>query len=857
MCSLHAIQDGHQQLYGSIVATQEPIAIVGVACRFPGGVNSLEDLRQLLAGKLSAIRDVRADRWNAKEFFHPDFRKPGRIHATRGGFLDDIDLFDAEFFGIAPNEASRMDPQQRLLLETAFEAFEDAGWRLGDLAGSKCAVVVGCSSIDWNAIQLSDHLRDYVGPSTNTGSAPSILANRLSYIFDLRGPSFSVDTACSSSLTALHLACQNLLNGEADLALAAGANLVLKPEITMGFSKGNYLSPDGECRAFSADANGYVRSEGIGVVLLKRLSEALADGDRIHAVIRATALNQDGRTPGMTLPSLDAQRQLLKTAYERAHVDPSQVSYVEAHGTGTSAGDPIEARAIGEVLGRQRDSGTRLPIGSIKSNIGHLESAAGMAGLMKLILVLGDGVVYPNIAFTSPNPAIAFDELNLRVPTESEPLRQGARLGGVNSFGFGGANAHAVVEGVPSKQRSCPADSNDHHHVLCLSARSEPALRQVAQRYSDFLSKTDESLDDICANATLRRSRFEFRLAVCGKTAADISAELSRFAESGMAGEDALVGRAFESLPTPVAFLFSGQGPQWWGMARQLLATHATFRSTVERIDAELARLGWLAGDSSLLAELRKDESMSRMGETQIAQPAIFAVQMGLAAILAEHGVKPAAVLGHSIGEVAAAATADILSLPEAARIVYWRSRCQAMAEGEGAMAAIGLSRDDARSLIESYQGRVEIAAVNGPSSVTIAGETAAIDDICVALAGRNIFSRRLNVSVPFHCRLMDSIEGQFKSSLGSVDCQAECIAFYSPVTAAALRGGQLTTDYWYRNIRQPVQFFSCPAGAARRRAKPLHRDLAASCAIARRGQFDERTGHFRFRFRHIESQRR
>lgn len=404
--------------------------------------------------------------------------------------MDNIDLFDAEFFGIAPNEASRMDPQQRLLLGTAFEAFEDAGWRLEDLAGSKCAVVVGCSSIDWNAIQLSDHLRDEVAPST--GAAPSILANRISYMFDLRGASFAVDTACSSSLTALHLACEELRNGSADLALAAGANLMLKPEITMAFSKGNYLSPDGECRAFSADANGYVRSEGIGVVVLKRLRQALADGDRVHAVILATALNQDGRTPGMTLPSLEAQRLLLAAAYKSAGIDPTRVSYIEAHGTGTPAGDPIKARAIGEVLGQPRIAENRLLIGSIKSNIGHLESAAGMAGLMKLVLVLREGVAFPNIAFRRPNPAIAFDDLKLKVPTESEPLGEGRRIGGVNSFGFGGANAHVVVEGVPTKRaplggggraraegREAPERTLPICPIRCCAGRTRPTVRGI------------------------------------------------------------------------------------------------------------------------------------------------------------------------------------------------------------------------------------------------------------------------------------------------------------------------------------------------------------------------------------------
>lgn len=794
--------------------SKEPIAIVGIGCRFPGGVRSPEDLYELLINKRSGIVEVPADRWDAAAFYHPDFRKPGRIHVTRGGFLENVDQFDPAFFGISPQEAHRMDPHQRLVLETTLEAIEDAGIRLDEIAGKSVAVVIGCTSPEFHAIQTAPSERDFIGGSTNTGSMLSILSNRVSYVFDLRGPSFTVDTACSSSLTALHNACREIWQGSAEAAVAGGANLILKPEITLSFSKGNYLSPDGECRSFSDDANGYVRSEGVGVVYLKRLSDALAQGDRIYAIIRGSALNQDGRTPGMTLPSQAAQEQLLRSACNDAGVNPAQIGYVEAHGTGTPAGDPVEAAAIGAVIGQSRPPDDVCFIGSIKTNIGHLECAAGMAGLVKLALTLKTRTIFPNLNFRCPNSVIPFEDLRLKVPTAPTVLKGTRVFGGINSFGFGGANAHLVLENPPEVapahlSDTATGDESDARYFLAVSARSAPALRQAATHMAQFVASSRATLEDICANAALRRTAYEFRLAVQGGTRDELISGLTRFAETGEPNETCSFGRVSEGQPRPVAFLFSGQGPQWWGMARQLLETNSTFRQIVTHIDHELRHLGWLGQSSaSLFDELTRSSSSTRMAKTQIAQPAIFAVQMGIAAVLNEHGVVPSAVLGHSIGELAAACCAGILSLEEATRIVYWRSRCQAAAEGKGLMAAVGLPEEEIQSLLAPYDGRVEIAAVNGPKGVTLAGSHNEMEALCSVLASKRVFYRRLNVSVPFHCFLMSPIEAAFREGLGSISLSPEVRPFYSSVTGTRVTDSSLDVDYWWHNIRDKVSFY-------------------------------------------------
>lgn len=811
-------------------APAEPIAIVGMGCRFPGGVQSPEDLWNLLLEGRNAVVPVPPDRWNHEAYHDTNIQKRGRICSSRGGFIDAIDRFDAHFFGISPKEARHMDPQQRILLEVACHALEDAGLRLSDVSGSRTGVFVGLCSQDYATILQSAHERLNIGQHSNTGSAISIASNRISYCLNLKGPSLTLDTACSSTLVAVHLAVQSLRSGESMLTLVGGGNLMLKPELHMGFSAGGFLSPDGHCKSFDASANGYVRSEGMAVVVLKLLSRALADGDRIHAVIRGTAVNQDGRSNGMTVPDPDAQVAMLREAFADAGVSPRLVSYMEAHGTGTPTGDPIEAGSIGRVVGQGRAEGDTCWMGSVKSNIGHLEAGAGLAGMIKLALILKHRAVPPNLHFTRGNPQIPFDELRLRVPTRIEELAaEGPLYGGVNAFGFGGTNAHAVLESPPpvgatggaSESRGASGPS-----LLTLSARSPDALKAQAESWASFLGESRERLEDICFTAGTRRGGLVHRLAVVGQDAKEMASALASFArgEPGMIHNRATNERR-------VAFVYSGMGTQWWAMGRQLLASEPAFRDGVERVDAILTRLGGLSGVredapresrgvgaryGSLLDELSASEKDSRINETVVAQPAIFAVQVGLTQLWRELGIRPTAVIGHSIGEVAAAWAAGVLDLEEATRLVLARSRALATAAGKGSMLAVGLSEAEGRRAIVPWKDKLDIAAVNGPRMLTLSGDTGAIEAISAELAKKEIFHRALVVEVPFHSYMMDPMREGFLAALGELHPREGEVPFYSTVKASRVDGRSLDPAYWFCNMRDPVAFHQAVRALAR-----------------------------------------
>ncbi|HWP45771.1 MAG TPA: beta-ketoacyl synthase N-terminal-like domain-containing protein [Candidatus Limnocylindrales bacterium] len=498
----------------------EPIAVIGMACRFPGAGN-LEAFWRLLRDGVDAVTEVPADRWDLQAFYHPDLKAPGKMNTRWGGFLEQIDQFDYHFFKILSWEAARMDPQQRLLLEVAWEALEDAGQVVDRLAGTRTGVFIGIGPGDYGRMQLSNP--DFINAYTNTGNLLSIASNRISYLFDFRGPSISIDTACSSSLVAVHLACQSLWTHESSLALAGGVNVILSPELTIGFSKARALSPEGRCKAFDAGANGYVRGEGAGMVVLKPLSNALTDHDPIYAVIRGSAINNNGRTNGLTAPNRWAQEEVLREAYRQAEVSPGQVQYIEAHGTGTLLGDPIEAQALGTVLAIDRPPGHYCAIGSVKTNIGHLETAAGIAGLVKTVLALRHRELPPSLHFHKPNPHIPFEELLLLVQQTLGPWPQesGPTLAGVSSFGFGGTNAHAVLEGTPGVPEAYKQEKDlplDPPYLLPLSAHSQKALQALVQAYQSFLGVGNTgsavSLRDLCYTASVRRSHHDYRLAL-------------------------------------------------------------------------------------------------------------------------------------------------------------------------------------------------------------------------------------------------------------------------------------------------------------------------------------------------------
>ncbi|WAZ26177.1 SDR family NAD(P)-dependent oxidoreductase [Streptomyces cinnabarinus] len=787
----------------SAPADADPIAVIGIGCRFPGGADSPDDFWQLLREGRDAITEVPAERWNTEDFTAEDPKAPGRTNSRWGGFLDGVDRFDPGFFGIARQEAVRMDPQQRLLAEVAHEALEDAGLPADRLAGSQAGVFVGVSTFDYALRQLRD--LDAIDAYTGTGSALSIAANRLSYMLDLRGPSIAVDTACSSSLVAVLQAVASLERGDCELALAGGVNLVLSPAQAINFSKAGAMSADGRCKPFDAAADGYVRSEGAGVVVLKPLSRALADGDRVYAVIRGGAVNSDGASNGLMAPNPQAQEAVLRAAYSRAGVRPADVRYVEAHGTGTSLGDPIEAKALGAVLGEGRDPQQPCLIGSVKSNLGHMEAAAGIGGLIKTALVLHHRTVPPTVHYQEPNPHIPFDRLPLRVADSLKPWPgegdDGPALAGVSSFGFGGTNAHLVLEAAPPV---VPRPAPEGAVLLPVSARTEQALRELAARYEARLAGSDLIPGALASAAALRRTHHEHRLACTGTTLDELRAGLAAFARGeqvpGLSSGVRRVGRR----PRPV-FVCAGQGPRWWPVAADLLAGEPVFRAVVERADALLRR----HTDFSLLEQLAADQDRSRLADTAVGQPALVAVQIALAALWRSWGVEPAAVVGHSVGEISAAHLSGALSLEDALVVALHRGTVLRAASGKGRMAVVGLPADEVRQLLtDRGPGRVWVAAANSPSSTVLSGEAAALTRLARALEAEGVYCRLLeSVDFASHCPLMEPVASELWRLLPGLTPRAAAVPMLSTVTGEPVPGESLDAEYWASNLTRPVLF--------------------------------------------------
>ncbi len=782
---------------------RDAIAIVGIGCRFPGGADSPRKFWDLLKAGFDAITEAPASRPEFLELFDPDPRKPGRSYSRWGGFLKDVDLFDAQFFRISPREAVRVDPQHRLLLELVWEACEDGGLPPDQLAGSRTGVFVGISTHDYGDIQMYPQNRTQLDLYSNSGTATSIAANRISYIYDLRGPSFAVDTACSSSLTALHLACQSIRSGESNQAIVGGVQLVLRPELTIGFSKASMLSADGHCKAFDASANGYVRSEGAGVVILKPLEDALADRSPIYAVIRATAINQDGRTNGMTFPSQSAQRLMLEEALAKAGISPGDVQYVEAHGPGTPVGDPVEAAAIGEALSEGRSENDPCAIGSVKTNIGHLEAASGMAGLIKVALALKHRQIPPSLHFHQGNESLDFQALRLRVVTALEPWPHPAKpaIAGLNSFGFGGANAHVLLEEPPASPVAAISESDDAR-LLVISVKTPEALTALARSYADCLNEPNApSPADLCRTAALGRAHHEYRASIVASRKEDFAECLSAL----VAGENRAniaSGQAPSTKPK-LAFVYSGMGPQWWGMGRELLAREPTFREALERCDRALARhAGW-----SLLDELSANETDSRVASPELAQVTNFAIQMALTELWASYGIAPDAVMGHSGGAMAAAYAAGVYDLDDAMRLSYHRSRLQGRPSNEGRMLAVGAPFAEVESLLNGSHDRVSLAAVNAPASMTLAGEGDVLEEIHAKLTERQIFARFLPVTIAYHSAAMDKIKDEFLASVPGLQGRSARIPFISDTTGRTADGDECDVNYWWQAIRKPVLF--------------------------------------------------
>ncbi|MHB8478450.1 MAG: SDR family NAD(P)-dependent oxidoreductase [Casimicrobiaceae bacterium] len=790
---------------------RSPVAVVGLSFRMPGARG--EALWQALLAGEDLVSEVPADRWTHNSLLHPNKSEPGTSYTFAAGSIGDVAGFDAGFFGISPREAEQMDPQQRVLLEMAWEAFEQAGIPPSSVRGSRCGVYVGVSSVDYSFRRADD--LGAIDSTTMTGNASSIAANRISYVFDLHGPSMVIDTACSSSLVAFHQACQSIRTGECSAALVGGISLHLHPYGFIGFSKASMLSHKGHCSVFDADADGYVRSEGGGVVILKPLVQALADGNRILAVVAGTGVNSDGRKSGLTVPSHSAQAQLLRDVYGRAGIAPADIDYYEAHGTGTAVGDPLETRAIGEALGQLRSPNNPLPIGSVKGNLGHLEAAAGMAGLVKVLHVLRDRMVPPNIHLNTANPNIDLAGWNLAPVTAVMPLASDRRLVvGVSSFGFGGTNAHAVLTSFEPVVSLLPENELPAEILpsvlpsLLLSARSPAALLAAAGDMAGFLrSHPDLPLHDILYSAATHRDIHSHRLAANAADRDGMTLALDQFASGAVAG--GVTAARYRSDASAPAFIYSGNGSQWIGMGLTLLAEDAQFRAAVEEVDALYARIS----GESILAELKAPAEQNRFALTEVAQPALFAIQVGLTRMLEHRGVRPIAVCGHSVGEVAAAWASGALTLPQAVRVIRERSRHQATTRGNGCMTVVTLARAEVEGLLETVEveGPLEIAAVNSAHCVTLAGDAAAMTHFEAELTQRRIVFQRLALDYAFHSAAMDPIQGELLKSLQGLEARAARIPMYSSVTGAlvdsSLPGAQLGPSYWWRNVREPVNF--------------------------------------------------
>jgi myxalamid-type polyketide synthase MxaE and MxaD len=782
----------------------EPIAIVGIGCRFPGRVQDPAALWTLLMSGVDAITEVPVDRWDAGNLYDPDPLVAGKASSRWGGFLDDVDGFDAPFFGISPREAARMDPQQRLLLEVAWDALEDAGLSVAALAGRAAGVFVGVhshSSDYWN-LQARDRasLDAYAG----TGTSHSVLAGRLSYLLDLRGPSMAIDTACSSSLVAVHLACQALRAGECGLALAAGVNVILSPEFTVAASRMQMLAADGRCKAFDARADGFVRGEGCGVVVLKRLADALAAGDPVRAVIRGSGVNQDGRTNGLTAPNGQAQATLIRGVLASAGVTGAEIGYVEAHGTGTPLGDPIEIEALAAALG-PREAGSPCHVGSVKANVGHLEGAAGIAGLIKATLVLQHGAIPPQVHFHRLNPHISLEGTPLAIAGEGRawPAGAGPRRAGVSSFGWSGTNAHVVLEEAPSRPAAAP-DDEPAPCVLAISARSTAALDAALHGYRAFVPGASVSLADIAYTAAVRRTHHAHRAAVLAGSKAEAVDRLQALID-GEARRGTAIGAREESGPARVVFVFPGQGSQWIGMGRGLLASSAVFRAALERCGEALREhVSW-----SLLDELAAEEHAARLGEIDVVQPVLWAIQVALAAQWRAWGIVPAAVVGHSMGEIAAAHVAGALTLTESAAIICRRSRLLRALSGRGAMALVDLSRSDAEAALRGHETALAIAVLNSPRSSVISGDPTALQAVLGVLRGRGVFCREISVDVASHSPQVDALLAPLRAALRGLAPKAAAVPMHSTVTGALCAGSDLDAGYWARNLREPVLFSS------------------------------------------------
>ena len=788
-------------------ARREPVAIVGMACRFPGRNNDPESFWQFLRAGGNAIREVPKDRWDIDAFYDPNPGTPGKMYTRNGAFLDRVDLFDPQFFGIAPREATRMDPQQRLLLEVAWEALERSGIAPDSLSGSRTGVFAGVCTSDYSDLQVRKLDVTKLDAYHASGIAHSMASGRLSYVLGLQGPSITIDTACSSSLVAVHLACQSLKRGECRLALAGGVSVMLTPDMFIALSRASMLARDGQCKTFDASADGYARGEGCAIVVLKRLSDARADGDHILALIRGSAINQDGPSSGLTAPNGPAQTSVIRDALSDGGVEPEQVSYVETHGTGTSLGDPIEVQALGAAYCQGRTHSNPLLIGALKSNIGHLEGAAGVAGLVKLVLAIQNREIPPSLHVRNPNPFIPWEGLAVKVTTQPTlwDVPGGTRMAGLSSFGFSGTNAHVVVQEAPVPP-AVRAGMERPKHLLALSAMTEDALRSLVEKCRGHLeSHSDDAIGNICYTANSGRAHWPHRMAVLGESAAEMRAKLEKLAFGDAMPAGVIRGQKTTSEPLKLAFLFTGQGSQFAGMGRGLYDTQPVFREAIDRCN-EILRDDL---QPSLLGVLYPAPGeISPLDETAFTQPALFSLEYALAQLWLSWGIRPAVVMGHSVGEYVAACVAGVFSLEEGMKLIAARGRLMQQKCERGVMAAVAAEEGLVAAEVEAYRKDVSVAAFNGPGNTVISGRTGAVEELLAKFAQDGIKTKRLTVSHAFHSPLMEPMLEDFKKIAETVKYAAPRIPLISNISGQMIAPQEIPdAAYWMRHVRHPVNF--------------------------------------------------
>lgn len=801
-----------QDLRGQIKTQTEPIAIVGMGCRFPGGADTPEKLWQLLRNGHDGITEIPSDRWSLETFYHNNPATPGKMSTRYGGFIGHLKEFDADFFGIAPKEAISLDPQQRLLLEVTWEALENAHILPEKLISTNTGVFIGISSNDYTTHLLNRPVTD-IDAYLATGNSHSTAAGRISYILGFTGPSLAVDTACSSSLVAVHLACQSLRQGECQLAVVGGVNRILSPEFTINFSQARMLAADGRCKTFDAKADGFVRSEGCGVIILQKLSDAQAAGNPILAVIRGSAVNQDGRSSGLTVPNGPSQQAVIRQALKNATLEPSDITYIEAHGTGTALGDPIEIGALGAVFGESHQESPLL-VGSLKTNIGHLEAAAGIAGLMKVVLALKHGEIPPHLHFEQPNPHIPWEQFPIQIPTTCTPWH-GKKLAGVSSFGFSGTNAHVILAGGEIHNQDKENTRERPLQILNLSAKTETALKQLAQNYITYLNQhQDINLADICYSANAGRSsrgaasltQFEHRLSIIANSITTAQEKLTCFINNE-ATTNLFTNKVNSPSRPKIAFLFTGQGSQYQNMGWELYQTEPFFKETIDKCFELLLANSGLDLHSVLFQE-DKENNHQLLSQTLYTQPALFILEYAICQLWLSWGIKPDFLMGHSVGEYVAACIAGVFSLEDGLKLIATRARLMQQLP-QGKMVAVAASASQLQSLLLHYHQQVFIAAINAPNNTVISGETAAIEQIIAVLASQNIQATPLSVSHAFHSPMMEAMLGEFEKIAANINFHTPKYPIISNVTGSLINSEIATPEYWCRHIRQPVQFLA------------------------------------------------